>query len=319
MRVVAALGGNALLERGEPLEAARQRRHVGQAVEALVELARHHELIVTHGNGPQVGVIAEESAHDGRLSSPYPFDVLGAETQGMIGYFLLQALENALPGRSVASLVSQTVVRAEDPAFSQPTKFVGPIYSRAEAEGLARRTRWAMRPDGEGWRRVVASPEPLEIVELGVIQSLLAAGVIPICAGGGGVPVVRRDGRLEGAEAVVDKDLAAALLARDLRADALLLLTDVAAVMVGFGTPAAYPLGETSVSELRALSLPTGSMGPKVEAVCRFVESGGRLAAIGRLSEAGELVEGRGGTILRAPEGAPRVARWVASGRGARP
>ncbi len=318
MRVVAALGGNALLERGEPAEAALQRRHVDQAVGALAELARHHEIIVTHGNGPQVGVIAEESARDEKLSAPYPFDVLGAETQGMIGYFLLQALENALPERSVASLVSQTVVGAGDPAFSHPTKFVGPAYPRAEAEALARRTGWVMHPDGESWRRVVASPEPLEIVELAVIESLLEAGVIPICAGGGGVPVVRRDGRLEGAEAVVDKDLAAALLARDLRADALLLLTDVAAVMVGYGTAAARPLGETTVAELRALSFPAGSMGPKVEAVCRFVESGGPLAAIGRLSEAVHLLEGRAGTILRSPEGGAR-ARLAVSGKGTRP
>lgn len=306
MRIVVALGGNALLERGERPDAAVQARHVEVAAAGLARLAKDHELVVTHGNGPQVGMIAEESARDRKLSEPYPFDVLGAETQGMIGYLLLQGLENAMPGRKVASLVCQTLVDADDPAFSLPTKFIGPVYRKQEAARLVLERGWPFRQDGEGWRRVVASPEPLEIVELASVEALLASGVTPICAGGGGIPVVRRpDGRLAGREAVIDKDLVAALLARDLRADALLLLTDVEAVMTGFHTPAERPIGVTTLAELRSLDLPPGSMGPKVEAICRFVEQDGAFGAIGRLDEAPLMLEGRAGTVLR-PDPAPR-------------
>ena len=314
MRIVVALGGNALLEGGERPDASVQARHVEAATASLARLAVDHELIVTHGNGPQVGVIAEESARDPNLSEPYPFDVLGAETQGMIGYLLLQGLENAMPGREVASLVCQTVVDPDDPAFSAPTKFVGPIYSKQQAARLVLEQGWPFRQDGEGWRRVVASPEPLAIVELASVEALIASGVTPICAGGGGIPVVRRpDGRLAGREAVIDKDLVAALLARDLKADALLLLTDVGAVMTGFGTASERPIGETTLAELRSLRLPAGSMGPKVEAICRFVEQGGAFAAIGRLDEAQLMLEGRAGTLLRAPVvAAPAVSKRTA-------
>jgi carbamate kinase len=233
------------------------------------------------------------------LPSPYPLDVLVAQTQGMIGYFLLQGFENALPGRQVASLVCQTEVAADDPAFGRPTKFIGPDYPQAEARRLAGLRGWQIRQDGPAWRRVVASPEPLAIVELPVIRTLVAAGAIVICAGGGGAPVLQDgDGHFRGAEAVVDKDLSTALLARDLGADALVILTDVAHVETGFGTDAAKPIGRTTPAALRALKFPAGSMGPKVEAACRFVEATGKPAMIGQLDDAAYLVRGTRGTVV---------------------
>jgi carbamate kinase len=299
VRVVVAVGGNALLERGEVPLAQIQEGHVGVAVAALARLAVDNELVITHGNGPQVGLLANESALDPDLPGPYPMDVLGAESQGMIGYFFLQALENALPGRSVVSLVCQTEVDADDRAFRDPTKFVGPVYTREVAEDLASRRGWQIREDGNAWRRVVASPEPLAMVELGMIRVLVGEGAIVVCAGGGGIPVVRGDdGLLRGAEAVIDKDLGAALLARDLGADALLILTDVDGVVDGFGTPEATPIGQIAAAALRARSFPAGSMGPKVEAACRFVEATGHPAMIGKLEDAVELLQGTRGTIV---------------------
>jgi carbamate kinase len=299
MRLVVAVGGNALLERGEVPLAEIQEKHVGVAVDALVPLAGDHDLVITHGNGPQVGMLANESALDPDLPSPYPLDVLGAQTQGMIGYFLLQAFENALPGRQVVSLVCQTEVAADDPAFERPTKFVGPVFSEADGRKLAALRGWQIRPDGSAWRRVVASPEPLAMVELPTIRLLLGDGAVVICAGGGGIPVIRgQDGRLRGAEAVIDKDLGAALLARDLEADALLILTDVANVETGFGTKTAHPIGRTTPDRLRAQPFPAGSMGPKVEAACRFVEATGKPAMIGQLDDAADLLRGTRGTIV---------------------
>jgi carbamate kinase len=298
MLVVAALGGNALLERGEVPVAETEEGHVLAAVEALAPLAREHDLVITHGNGPQVGLLALESASDPVLPHPYPFDVLGAQTQGMIGYFLLQAFENALPGRQVVSLICQTLVGADDPAFRLPTKFVGPVYSAGVALDLAETRGWQILPDGRDWRRVVPSPEPRELIELPTIKMLLAEGALVICAGGGGIPVVRDDGRLRGVEAVVDKDLTAALLALELKADALLLLTDVAQVETGYGTEAATPIRRMDPAGLRALGFPAGSMGPKVEAACRFVDATGHRAVIGRLEDAAELLVGTRGTAV---------------------
>jgi carbamate kinase len=301
MRIVAALGGNALLERGEAPDASVQQHHVLCAIDALAPLCREHEVIITHGNGPQVGVLSLESDVDPALSEGYPLDVLGAETQGMIGYWLLQALENALPGREVAALVCQTEVSAFDPAFATPTKFVGQAYSREQAEVLANERSWTIRPDGEIWRRVVASPVPQSIVELPVIEQLLGRGVTVICSGGGGIPVVRgSDGSISGVEAVIDKDRAAALLARLIGADALLLLTDVEAVETDYGTVHARPIGRISVAALRDLSFPSGSMGPKVEAACDFVELTGMHAAIGRLGDAAGLLASTAGTTIEA-------------------
>ncbi len=299
MRLVIAVGGNALLERGEVPLAEIQEGHVDVAVRALAPLARDHDLVITHGNGPQVGLLANESATDPDLPSPYPLDVLGAQTQGMIGYFFLQAIKNALPGREVVSLICQTEVAADDPAFAHPTKFVGPVYSEEEAHRLAALRGWQVRPDGPSWRRVVASPEPRQMLELGAIRLLLADGAVVICAGGGGIPVLRGPGgALRGAEAVIDKDLGASLLARDLQADALLILTDVANVETGFGTDAVQPIGHTTTAALRSLSFPEGSMGPKVEAACRFVDATGNPAMIGRLDQAADLLRGTSGTVI---------------------
>jgi carbamate kinase len=299
MRVVAALGGNALLERGELPEASVQEEHVHKAALALAPLAQAHQLVLTHGNGPQVGLLALANAAASGLLAPYPFDVLGAQTQGMIGYWLLQAMQNALPDARVACLVSRTVVSANDPAFGRPTKFVGPVYDEAQAHALAAAHGWEVRRDGAMWRRVVPSPEPLELLDLRSARLLLESGTVVICAGGGGAPVVRdAAGMLHGAEAVVDKDLTAALLARSLDADALLLLTDIAAVQEGFGTPQARPLRRVTPAELRSRSFPDGSMGPKIEAVCRFVEATGKMAAIGQLGDAEALLRGDAGTVV---------------------
>ena len=301
MRIVAALGGNALLERGETPDAEIQQHHILGAVEALAPLARAHDLVITHGNGPQVGLLALESDADPALTRAYPLDVLGAQTQGMIGYWLAQALQNAVPNRTFAAVVCQTLVDVDDPALTHPSKFVGQVYSKALAERLARERNWEIRPDGTAWRRVVPSPAPRQFIELAVIRRLLDDGVGVICAGGGGIPVVRDDdGRLRGIEAVIDKDRTAALLAELLGADALLLLTDVAAVEVGFGTPDAHPIRHTSVGDLRQLDFPAGSMGPKVEAACGFVQTTGHTAAIGRLGDAEALLVGSTGTVIHA-------------------
>ncbi len=298
-RVVIALGGNALLERGEQPDSDIQEAHVDRAVTALAPLLKRHDVILTHGNGPQVGVLAVESAQDPALRHPYPFDVLGAQTQGMIGYWLLQALGRAAPARPAACLICRTVVRADDPAFRHPTKFVGPVYDEATAARLAAERGWQVRPDGPAWRRVVASPEPVDLVELDTVRLLADRGMIVVCAGGGGIPVTRQpDGSFRGVEAVVDKDLSAAALAMALSADALLILTDVAAVQEHYGTPAARPLHRVTVAELRAAHFPDGSMGPKVAAACRFAEATGGMAAIGRLTDAGELLAGTAGTIV---------------------
>ncbi|HSC91933.1 MAG TPA: carbamate kinase [Gaiellaceae bacterium] len=293
-RVVAALGGNALLRRGEPQDAETQLRNVKVAVASLGELAREADLVVTHGNGPQVGLLALQAAAYG---STDPLDVLGAESEGMIGYLLAQALGGAITDRPVAALLTQVRVAADDPAFTRPTKPIGPVYPREEAERLAAERGWAIAPDTKGFRRVVASPDPLEILEIDAIRILVEAGVLVVCAGGGGVPVVAdRAGAVHGVEAVIDKDLAAALLARLLDADALLLLTDVRGVEAGFGTPDARLVREGRAEELLELGLPAGSMRPKVEAARRFVEATAGLAAIGALHEAAELLHARAGT-----------------------
>jgi carbamate kinase len=305
MRIVIALGGNALLQRGETADAPTQRRHVAEAVEALAGLAREHELVVTHGNGPQVGLLALQGEAY-RQVAPYPLDVLGAESEGMIGYLLEQELVNALGGRPVATLLTQVIVDREDPAFSHPTKFIGPVYDRHIGELLASERGWALRQDGEHWRRVVPSPQPRSIVELPTIRLLVDAGVVVVCVGGGGIPVmVDREGRLRGVEAVIDKDRAAALLAHGLGADALLLLTDVEAIERDHGTPQAARIARATPAELRALDLPDGSMGPKAEAASWFAETTGGRAAIGALRDARAVLEGERGTcvISRVPVG----------------
>jgi carbamate kinase len=299
MRIVVALGGNALLQRGQRADASTQRANVAVAVNALAELAAEHEVVVTHGNGPQVGLLALQGEAYREEVQPYPLDGLGAESEGMIGYLLDQELVNVLGGRHVATLLTQVIVDASDPAFSDPTKFIGPVYSRGPADTLAAERGWRIARDGPHWRRVVPSPEPRSIVELPTIRLLVEAGVLVVCVGGGGIPVVvDRDGRLRGVEAVIDKDRAAALLACGLEADALLLLTDVAAVERDFGTPRAAPIVAATPEELLALGLPAGSMGPKVEAAAWFAQQTGGRAAIGRLADASTVLRGERGTTV---------------------
>lgn len=298
MRVVVALGGNALLPRGQRPDAAPQLEQVTRVAGPLAALAKSHEVVLVHGNGPQVGLLALESAADASLSRPYPLGDLVAETQGLIGYWLQQALGRCL-GTPVVTLVTQTVVDADDPAFADPTKFVGSAYTEAAAAELAAEHGWIFRRDGESSRRVVASPTPRRVVETGTADLLLRRGVTVVLAGGGGIPVVERAEGLTGVEAVVDKDLAAALLAQELQAELLLVLTDVPAVMAEFGTPRQRPLAEVSVDELTALEFPSGSMGPKVDAVCAFVRATGARAAIGALGEAEAVFAGTSGTQVR--------------------
>jgi len=292
--LVVALGGNALAPAGGAPDVGSQRANLARAVDAIAGLVATNRVVVTHGNGPQVGLLALQAAAY-RPGEAEPLDVLGAESEGLIGYLVEQALRNASPGTEVVTLLTQTVVDARDPAFSHPTKPIGPRYTRDEAHALAEARNWRFAEEVTGWRRVVASPEPLAIVELGAIARLVELGVVVICAGGGGIPVVVEGGAVRGAEAVVDKDLASALLARRLGADTLVLLTDVPAVYDGWGTAARRPIARLPVPEARARTWAAGSVGPKVEAACRFVEGGGR-AVIGSLDDASRLVAGRAGT-----------------------
>ncbi len=301
MRIVAALGGNALLRRGQPMTAENQRANIAVAARALLPLAMEHDLILTHGNGPQVGLLALQNAAY-RPEELYPLDILDAETEGMIGYLLEQELGNLLPHRrALATLLTRIEVAADDPAFARPTKPIGPVYDREEAERLAVEKSWTIAPDGAKWRRVVPSPQPRRIVELGVIELLVTEGVLVVCAGGGGIPVVRTvNGSYEGVEAVIDKDFSGALLATSLRADAFLMLTDVDGVYADWGTADALPIHRASPDELASRSFGAGSMGPKVEAACRFVRDGGGFAAIGALSDAAAMLRGEAGTMITA-------------------
>ena len=299
MRVVVALGGNALLKRGEPMTAEAQRNNVRTAVPALAAVAREHALLLSHGNGPQVGLLALQAAAYEEVE-PYPLDVLGAQTEGMIGYVLEQELGNVLPFEvPFATLLTMIEVDPADPAFSNPTKFVGPVYDKGRADTLAGEKGWVFKADGEHWRRVVPSPEPKRIFEIRPIRWLLERNVVVICAGGGGVPTMYDPGadrKLMGVEAVIDKDLASELLAREVEADAFVMVTDVDGVYVGWGTPEQRRLDRTTPEELRALDFPAGSMGPKVEAAARFVERTGKRAVIGGLDQIVEIVNGNAGT-----------------------
>ena len=295
MRVVIALGGNALLRRGEAPDARIQLEHVAAAAPALALAAAEHELLITHGNGPQVGLLAIESSDDRSLAVPYPLDALVAETQGLIGYWLQQSIAAAGLNQPIVALVTQTVVAADDPAFAAPTKFIGATYRDADVDRLEARG-WTVRQDGDAFRRVVPSPAPVRVVERAVIDGLLRGGTTVIAAGGGGAPVVETDEGLRGVEAVVDKDHVAALLALELEAELLVLLTDVAAVMSGFGTPAERPLGAVTVADLEGASFAEGSMGPKVAAACRFARESGHPAVIGALDDLAAVLRGEVGT-----------------------
>jgi carbamate kinase len=294
-RAVVALGGNALLRRGEPLEAANQARAAREAARILARASLTHELVITHGNGPQVGLLALMSDAYTE-TAPYPLDVLDAETEGQIGYVLELQLDNFIDHQDTVAVITRIVVDADDPAFRSPSKFIGPVYTDAEASEAADGRGWTVARDGHGWRRVVPSPEPRRIVQLGAIEQLVDAGFLVVCAGGGGVPVVEdADGRHHGVEAVIDKDLASSLLAIALRADALVLATDVDAVYDDD-----MPIARATPAGLRTRRYPAGSMGPKVEAACRFVERTGRTAAIGSLDEIEEILDGCAGTQVNA-------------------
>jgi carbamate kinase len=298
MRIVAALGGNALLKRGELLTEANQRSNVRRAANAIAPLCTAgHELIITHGNGPQVGLLALQSAA-GPAGGQQPLDVLNAESEGMLGYLIEQELRNALPSeKEVASVLSQLIVDPRDPAFDNPTKPIGPIYSKIEAQRLASERGWSIMKDGAAWRRAVASPRPLAILGLGVISLLVSRGIIVICVGGGGIPVARADdGRLTGVEAVIDKDHASALLAREVNADCLLLLTDVDSVYLGWRTARAQSIASAGPNDLDPTEFEPGSMRPKIEAAIEFARRIGKRAAIGRLEDAAALLTGAAGS-----------------------
>ncbi|MFJ8441288.1 carbamate kinase [Kitasatospora griseola] len=311
MRIVAAIGGNALLQRGEHPDAAVQQHHVRDAARSLAELVTAgHEVVVTHGNGPQIGLLAQESEADPALTAPYPLDVLGAQTQGMIGTLLARELAGLLPGRAVTALVTHTEVDPGDPAFRRPTKFIGGRLTDRQARLMEIERGWSTARDGERLRRVVPSPRPTAIVEVAAVRTLLDAGHLVVAAGGGGVPVTRDPGtgRVRGVEAVVDKDLTAALLARRLDADALLILTDVTHVFAGYGSAHPEPLLTATPERLRALDLPEGSMGPKADAAAGFAERTGRIAAIGPLDDALGTLLGTAGTAVRAAAPGGRTA-----------
>jgi carbamate kinase len=301
MRIVVALGGNALLKRGQVMSAQNQRENVRVAARALAPIAREHQLVLTHGNGPQVGLLALEGAAYEEVEA-YPLDVLGAETEGAIGYMIEQELGNLLPYEvPFATILTMVEVDPDDPAFEDPAKFVGPVYEKAEAEALAEEKGWAIKQDGDKWRRVVPSPLPKHIFEIRPIKWLLEKKTIVICAGGGGIPVMYEKDKkrtLTGVEAVIDKDRATEMLARELDADLYIMATDVDGVYADWGVPEQRKIDRATPDELDAYDFAAGSMGPKVEAACTFVRQTGKEAAIGALADIEAIVAGRAGTIV---------------------
>jgi carbamate kinase len=305
MLVVTALGGNALLKRGEPMSAENQRANVRIACEALAPIARDHQLVIGHGNGPQVGLLSLQQTAYGKVD-PYPFDVLGAQTEGSIGYMIEQELGNLLPfERPLATLLTMIEVDPADPAFKDPTKFIGPVYAKQDADRVAGEKGWVFKQDGDKWRRVVPSPEPKRIFELRAIRWLLEHNTVVIAAGGGGIPTMYEPGaarKLVGVECVIDKDLATELLARELRADLLVILTDADAVFVDWGKPSQKAIRRASPAALSRMQFAAGSMGPKVAAACRFASATGKSAAIGALADLGKIIAGEAGTTVSKKE-----------------
>jgi carbamate kinase len=300
MRIVVALGGNALQRRGEPMTVDGQRHNVAVACKSLAPVAEEHELVISHGNGPQVGLLALQAASYDEVSV-YPFDVLGAQTEGMIGYLIEQELGNLLPAdKPLATILTMTLVDVDDPAFADPTKFVGPVYSAEVAQELAARRGWVVRQDGDNWRRVVPSPLPRRIVEIRPVEWLLGQDCVVICAGGGGIPTMFPAGTrtLVGVEAVIDKDRASAVLAQDLHADLLVIATDVDAVYLDWGTPSQRAVARAHPDALDPGLFPAGSMGPKVEAAAQFARASGRTAVIGSLDQLSNILAGDGGTRI---------------------
>ncbi|MGI9414643.1 MAG: carbamate kinase [Hyphomicrobiales bacterium] len=299
MRVVIALGGNALLRRGQALTEDNQRENVRVAAKAMAPIAEEHQLVISHGNGPQVGLLALQGAAY-KPDEAYPLDVLGAQTEGMIGYMIEQEMGNLLPVEvPFATILTMIEVDGGDPAFKSPTKFIGPVYEEADARRLAEEKNWSIKQDGDKWRRVVASPLPKRIFEIRPIGWLLEHKTIVICAGGGGIPTIYDDDRnLHGVEAVIDKDFASELLARDLEADLFIMATDADAVYVDWGTPDQKGIKRASPDAMRDYTFPAGSMGPKVEAACQFAERTGNAAAIGALADLPAIVAGEAGTTV---------------------
>jgi carbamate kinase len=300
MRIVVALGGNALQRRGEPMTVEGQRHNVALACIPLAPVAEQHELVVSHGNGPQVGMLALQAAAYDDVSI-YPFDVLGAQTEGMIGYLIEQELGNLVPqDKRLATLLTMTLVDAGDPAFAAPTKFVGPVYTVEQAEKLAEQRGWVFQADGDKQRRVVPSPIPRRIVEVEAVELLLDRGYVVVCAGGGGIPTMYSPGTttLVGVEAVIDKDRASAVLATDLSADLLVIATDVDGVYLDWGTPQQRRVVAAHPDALDPGLFPAGSMGPKVEAAADFARASGRTAVIGSLEQLSSILAGHGGTRI---------------------
>ncbi len=308
MLVVVALGGNALLQRGEPQECDLQRKNVNIAAAAIAKLAQDHQVVICHGNGPQVGLLALQNEAYNKIK-PYPLDVLDAESQGMIGYLIQQELGNQLPNKEVATLLTQVEVDKADPAFAKPSKPIGPVYDKQQAETMQKELGWSVAPDGKYWRRVVPSPQPQEIVELNTAKYLIANGSIIIFGGGGGIPVIRNDdGKLEGIEAVIDKDNTAALIATKLDADALVILTDVDAAYVNWGEPDQKAIKTASPDLLEQMGFASGSMGPKITACSRFAKKTGNFAAIGQLAQLADIITGNSGT--RVVDGAKEITYY---------
>ncbi|MGY3685284.1 carbamate kinase [Vibrio coralliilyticus] len=295
--VVVALGGNALLRRGEPLEAEVQRQNIEIAVKTISEIAQEYNVVLVHGNGPQVGLLALQGLEYKKVA-PYPLDVLGSETQGMIGYMLMQEFKNQMPNVNATCMLTQMTVDPNDPAFADPTKPIGPIYEEAEARELAEQYHWTIKPDGQHFRRVVPSPQPTGIIEHEAITKLIDEGHLVICTGGGGIPVKKENGKLVGVEAVIDKDMSAAFLAKQLNADALLILTDADAVYLDWGKPTQHALRSTNPTELAQYQFDAGSMGPKIEASCEFVKQGGKVVGIGSLEDGLRILQGTAGTNI---------------------
>ncbi|EPJ43018.1 MAG: putative carbamate kinase [Osedax symbiont Rs2] len=301
MRVVIALGGNALLKRGQALTVENQRENTVIAAKALAEVAQTHQLVITHGNGPQVGLLALQ-ANAYKPEEAFPLDVLGAETEGMIGYMIERELGNILPEETpLATILTMIEVDADDPAFADPTKFVGPVYEREEAQRLAAEKKWEIKADGDKWRRVVASPLPKRIFQIRPIKWLIEKNTVVICAGGGGIPTAYdKDGMLRGIEAVIDKDLATELLSREVEADLFISATDADAVYLHWGEEQQKAIRRAPPALMREYAFAAGSMGPKVDAACHFVEATGKTAAIGALADLSDIIAGNKGTTITA-------------------
>ncbi|PIE46383.1 MAG: carbamate kinase [Gammaproteobacteria bacterium] len=299
MRIVVALGGNALLERGEALSAENQQKNVKVAAQQIAKIVPNNEVVIAHGNGPQVGLLALQGAAYTEVES-YPLDVLGAETVGMIGYLIQQEMGNCLPFETpLATILTQVEVSADDPAFANPTKPIGPVYSKEEAEKLAAEKNWHIAPDGDKFRRVVPSPRPKRIFEIRPVKWLLDKGSVVICAGGGGIPTCyEENGKLKGIEAVIDKDLCSALLAEEITADMLIIATDVDGVYLNYGTDKQAKITKANPEALLKEGFAAGSMGPKVQAACEFVQHTGKSAMIGALKDIEQMTEGSGGTLI---------------------